>query len=418
KCERFLFNQGLYDSGLNGSLYLKLHYIQHKLLKHFDLHIYSHFENLGLQPQLYLLRWIRVLFSREFHIDQTIKLWDELFSSHSLFEFIDYISIAMIYNMFSFNFEKRGGGKRKKYHKIHYINKSRDKLLEKKDMSAIAILQNYPKDVTDIQLLTKTARKIQQGVIKLEFDKDLHTQVSGEEISQMGKDARKMLENVDHESFPLSQGDVDNPSPTPSYKELMSNNVQPSVRVPGYSHLSPEDKMRMQCILFKAYRNAVPKLEPLRMGYLIKRGEGKEGIFARSSLKLRWFVIEKERLSYYKNFQAYHNKDESLRPPVALRGRAVRVVDKNALCFEISGVELRKIFIFKIIVSKRAYLLFAANFDDFVLWLHALMFCADKKLNELTIGELFNPFLIVNFMSLNYNPANSFNEKIFQKKHF
>ncbi|ETO20923.1 GTPase activator, partial [Reticulomyxa filosa] len=104
KLTTYHYNQGLYDSGLNASLYLKLHYIQHKLLKYFDLNIYAHFEKIGLQPQLYMLRWVRVLFCREFFVDQTIKLWDELFSSYSLIEFIEYICMAMIYNVYAFFF--------------------------------------------------------------------------------------------------------------------------------------------------------------------------------------------------------------------------------------------------------------------------------------------------------------------------
>ena len=55
-------NRGLFDSGSNCSLYLKLHYLHHKVLKHFDLVLYTHFESVGLSPQLYMLRWIRIYF--------------------------------------------------------------------------------------------------------------------------------------------------------------------------------------------------------------------------------------------------------------------------------------------------------------------------------------------------------------------
>ena len=134
------WNVGLFDSGLNSSLYLKLHYLQHKLLKNFDLILYTHFENIGLSPQLYMLRWIRVLFSREFYLDQTIKLWDNLFVSKNILEFIDYIVMAMIYNV-------------------------RDKLLKKNDMSAIQILQNYPRNNINMISLSDAARKIQNGEI-------------------------------------------------------------------------------------------------------------------------------------------------------------------------------------------------------------------------------------------------------------
>ncbi|ETO14932.1 RabGAP/TBC domain-containing protein, partial [Reticulomyxa filosa] len=266
------YNQGLYDSGLNASLYLKLHYIQHKLLKHFDLNIYAHFEKIGLQPQLYLLRWIRVLFSREFYIDQTIQLWDELFSSYSLIEFIEYISIAMIYNV-------------------------RDKLLERKDVSAMTILLTYPKHETDVQSLADTARKIQKGLIKLEFDKELYSQLATKKVRKLVRIAQQMFKNVDQESSPSRNKDS-NETRKSTYEEWINDN-QPGIRVPGYCDLTLSDKLRIQQIL-KVYKSITSTQDPIRMGYLVKRGGGKGGLFSRKTLKLRWFVIENEKLAYYK----------------------------------------------------------------------------------------------------------------------
>ena len=37
-----------------------------------------------IQPTLYLLRWIRLLFSREFHIEDVMNIWDFLFSTATL----------------------------------------------------------------------------------------------------------------------------------------------------------------------------------------------------------------------------------------------------------------------------------------------------------------------------------------------
>ena len=135
------WNGGIFDNGANGSLYMKLHYLQHKLLKNFDITLYTHLEFLGLPPQLYMMRWIRTLFSREFYLDQTIKLWDNLFLSKDILEFIDYIVVAM----------------------VHHV---REFLLQKQDMSAIKILQNFPKSEINMVSLTDIARKIQNGIIK------------------------------------------------------------------------------------------------------------------------------------------------------------------------------------------------------------------------------------------------------------
>ncbi|ETO30976.1 hypothetical protein RFI_06141, partial [Reticulomyxa filosa] len=267
------------------------------------------------------------------------------------------------------------------------------------DLSAMAILQKYPKHETDIQSLTNTARKIQQGLIKLEFDKELHTQLASEEVCDLVKEANKMFRHIDQKSSPSWQNENNQIIETrkTTLEELISDS-NPGIRVPGYCHLTPQDKAHIQEILFYAYRYSMPSQHPMRMGYLVKRGSGKQGFFSRQSLKLRWFVIENQTLAYYKNFKAYQNKEDPLRLPITLKGRAVRVVNKDLLCFEISGVQLSCLLFYFLVtnkinqkrsiiewnrISKRAYLLFAETFQDFVLWLHALTFCADKKLNEL-----------------------------------
>ena len=40
----------------------------------------QHLERLGIEPQLFLLRWFRVLFSREFHLDDAMRAWSAFFA--------------------------------------------------------------------------------------------------------------------------------------------------------------------------------------------------------------------------------------------------------------------------------------------------------------------------------------------------
>ena len=40
-----------------------------------DVPVHAHLTKLGIEPQLFLLRWLRVLFSREFHLDDAMLLW-------------------------------------------------------------------------------------------------------------------------------------------------------------------------------------------------------------------------------------------------------------------------------------------------------------------------------------------------------
>jgi TBC1 domain family member 5 len=51
------------------------------LLSIVDSSLYSHLVELGVEPQYFALRWLRVLFGREFSLDNLLFVWDEIFSS-------------------------------------------------------------------------------------------------------------------------------------------------------------------------------------------------------------------------------------------------------------------------------------------------------------------------------------------------
>ncbi|KAK8954889.1 hypothetical protein KSP39_PZI001699 [Platanthera zijinensis] len=51
------------------------------LLSIVDSSLHSHLVELGVEPQYFALRWLRVLFEREFSLNDLLTIWDELFSS-------------------------------------------------------------------------------------------------------------------------------------------------------------------------------------------------------------------------------------------------------------------------------------------------------------------------------------------------
>uniref|UniRef100_A0ACD6A6W1 Uncharacterized protein n=1 Tax=Avena sativa TaxID=4498 RepID=A0ACD6A6W1_AVESA len=51
------------------------------LLASVDSSLHSHLVELGVEPQYFTLRWLRVLFGREFSLDNLLFIWDEIFSS-------------------------------------------------------------------------------------------------------------------------------------------------------------------------------------------------------------------------------------------------------------------------------------------------------------------------------------------------
>ncbi|KYN94382.1 GTPase-activating protein, putative [Plasmodium reichenowi] len=62
----------------------KCTYIFHKLLKNSDKLLYNHLISLSIEPQIFLLRWIRLFYCREFPIDDTVILWDNFFADSYL----------------------------------------------------------------------------------------------------------------------------------------------------------------------------------------------------------------------------------------------------------------------------------------------------------------------------------------------
>ncbi|XP_059460073.1 uncharacterized protein LOC132189370 [Corylus avellana] len=51
------------------------------LLSLVDLSLHSHLVELGVEPQYFALRWLRVLFGREFSLEDLLIVWDEIFAS-------------------------------------------------------------------------------------------------------------------------------------------------------------------------------------------------------------------------------------------------------------------------------------------------------------------------------------------------
>lgn len=80
----------------------KCNYIHHILLSTLDPVLYKHLNSVDVQPTLYVLRWYRLLFGREFHIEDVIVVWDSLWSiaphplSENSFNLADFICISML----------------------------------------------------------------------------------------------------------------------------------------------------------------------------------------------------------------------------------------------------------------------------------------------------------------------------------
>lgn len=56
----------------------------------------KHLEGLDIPPQVFLIRWIRLLFGREFDFDNALALWDVIFAEDSSLDIVDHICLAML----------------------------------------------------------------------------------------------------------------------------------------------------------------------------------------------------------------------------------------------------------------------------------------------------------------------------------
>ncbi|KAF3155731.1 hypothetical protein TWF106_000723 [Orbilia oligospora] len=74
----------------------KSEYIHEGLLGVVDPELAYHLDQLGVLPQIFLIRWVRLMFGREFTFDETLGLWDGIFVEDPTLQIVDYISVAMI----------------------------------------------------------------------------------------------------------------------------------------------------------------------------------------------------------------------------------------------------------------------------------------------------------------------------------
>ncbi|KAK1938608.1 putative TBC1 domain family member 5 [Babesia divergens] len=114
-CRRYSINLEHVASQLNRSrsdprnpFIARTKFIYNVLLKDYDGPLFNHLQKIGIEPHVFLMRWIRLVFSREFNVNETLQLWDTIFAYHFIatidgkdlpqfeFEMIDFFAVAML----------------------------------------------------------------------------------------------------------------------------------------------------------------------------------------------------------------------------------------------------------------------------------------------------------------------------------
>ncbi|KAK3176083.1 hypothetical protein OEA41_007405 [Lepraria neglecta] len=70
--------------------------IHENYLHHADPELAEHLTAIEILPQIFLIRWVRLLFGREFPFEDVLALWDILFAEDPALELVDLISVSML----------------------------------------------------------------------------------------------------------------------------------------------------------------------------------------------------------------------------------------------------------------------------------------------------------------------------------
>ncbi|KAG1683196.1 TBC1 domain family member 5 [Nymphon striatum] len=84
------------DTDLSNIVILKLKRISDSLLKKHDSELYHHLEKMEIVPQMYGIRWLRLLFGREFSLQDLLVVWDALFADGPSLGLVDYVFVSML----------------------------------------------------------------------------------------------------------------------------------------------------------------------------------------------------------------------------------------------------------------------------------------------------------------------------------
>ncbi|XP_055605777.1 TBC1 domain family member 5-like isoform X2 [Uranotaenia lowii] len=109
----------------------QLNFIKDKILIKEDLHLHNHLLKLDIPLAIFGVRWLRLLFGREYALQDLLLLWDAIFGEGEQLELINFIVVAMLIRI-------------------------RDKLIYSDYTTCLTFLMRYPTNV-DVSLIIRHA---------------------------------------------------------------------------------------------------------------------------------------------------------------------------------------------------------------------------------------------------------------------
>ncbi|KAL8903766.1 MAG: hypothetical protein Q9207_003726 [Kuettlingeria erythrocarpa] len=65
-------------------------------LRQADPDLADHLSAIGILPQIFLIRWMRLLFGREFPLEDVLTVWDTLFAEDPILDLVDLVCVSML----------------------------------------------------------------------------------------------------------------------------------------------------------------------------------------------------------------------------------------------------------------------------------------------------------------------------------
>jgi hypothetical protein len=164
--------------------------IQNEMLKVIDDDLFTALKRHEIEPQLYGLRWLRLLFSREFPMDDVLILWDGIFAEGNNLELVDWIALVML---------------------IHI----RDKIIGQEYSVCLTTLMKYPKlDDKKIVQFVENARRLKTNWVELisknneqkENQRNQSHQLRKNKLQSMIKSADKRLSWSGYDPLKFGKG--------------------------------------------------------------------------------------------------------------------------------------------------------------------------------------------------------------------
>ena len=134
--------------------------------------LFKHFKLNGIDCEIFLQKWLKCLFDREFNYKITLRIWDALIYDNEIndikdYNLVDYICVSMIDNI-------------------------KDKLIKTDQAENLEMLFNYPK-INSAYFIIENAINIRNNLI----DKEKEDDIKQDEMKKKRMNLMKQIEDID-----------------------------------------------------------------------------------------------------------------------------------------------------------------------------------------------------------------------------